>query len=425
MFNSGWEDQGFLVHFTHAVGEGLPVGGVAERLRPRLRAAAQQLADGALLLSVRELAPLHGVLRGARTSAGFRQMTFTGFLGQLRAANRPGSLRHGDDRPQHRAGGRLGERLPRQGQRRAAGRTVRASSSAWTSTAATTSRRSTSSRRSIWPARSRGTRPTSRSTMRGASIPASTCRRSRRSADVRASRAASAAITSPRRTSAGSSAIARRRMPPRPVSAPSRSARSRAQRHRAGVARLPRSGAVRPLFPRAVGTRLHHRQSRPRARDQPAVRPGDALHDGAHAVGVSTSISTASTISSSAIRRRPISSSSAIAAARACAASRSRRARTSGRGYSIEVGAQISRGRALDDDANLDDISPVTFSVLGRKEFGDRVYAQARLACVRQGRSSGPERDRGARRDAPRCRRRLADPAAARAARPAPQPAGR
>lgn len=50
------------------------------------------------------------------------------------------------------------------------------------------------------------------------------------------------------------------------------------------------------------------------------------------------------------------------------------------RGYSLEIAAHLARGRALDDTANLDDISPDTFSVIGRKEFGDRVYAQARVA---------------------------------------------
>ena len=50
-----------------------------------------------------------------------------------------------------------------------------------------------------------------------------------------------------------------------------------------------------------------------------------------------------------------------------------------GRGYSIEVGTQIARGRALDDNAPLDDISPVSLSVLARKQFTPRVYALARL----------------------------------------------
>ena len=61
-----------------------------------------------------------------------------------------------------------------------------------------------------------------------------------------------------------------------------------------------------------------------------------------------------------------------------------------GRGYSVEVGAQVARGRALDDNANLDDISPDTFSVLGRKEFGDRVYAQARVAFYAKDDRPGP-----------------------------------
>ena len=47
----------------------------------------------------------------------------------------------------------------------------------------------------------------------------------------------------------------------------------RLQPDRAGRARLPRSGAVRSLLPRTDRARLHHRQSRSRSRDQPAVRP--------------------------------------------------------------------------------------------------------------------------------------------------------
>jgi outer membrane receptor protein involved in Fe transport len=51
-----------------------------------------------------------------------------------------------------------------------------------------------------------------------------------------------------------------------------------------------------------------------------------------------------------------------------------------GGGYSVELAAQVAGGRALDDHAHLDDISPVTVSVLGRKAFGTRAYAQTRLA---------------------------------------------
>ena len=61
-----------------------------------------------------------------------------------------------------------------------------------------------------------------------------------------------------------------------------------------------------------------------------------------------------------------------------------------GRGYSIQVGSQFARGRALDDNANLDDVSPVTFSVLGRKEVATRGYAQARLAWYGDDKRPGP-----------------------------------
>ena len=46
---------------------------------------------------------------------------------------------------------------------------------------------------------------------------------------------------------------------------------------RAGRARLPRPDALRSLLPRPDRPRLHHRQPRPRARDEPAARPRPAL----------------------------------------------------------------------------------------------------------------------------------------------------
>jgi outer membrane receptor protein involved in Fe transport len=61
-----------------------------------------------------------------------------------------------------------------------------------------------------------------------------------------------------------------------------------------------------------------------------------------------------------------------------------------GNGYSIEVGTQIARGRALDDDAALDDISPVTFSVQGRKQFTEGIYALARLGFHARDDRPGP-----------------------------------
>lgn len=51
-----------------------------------------------------------------------------------------------------------------------------------------------------------------------------------------------------------------------------------------------------------------------------------------------------------------------------------------GRGYSIEMAAHLARGLALDDRAGLDDISPATVSVLGRKDVAGRWHVQGRIA---------------------------------------------
>ncbi len=56
----------------------------------------------------------------------------------------------------------------------------------------------------------------------------------------------------------------------------------------------------------------------------------------------------------------------------------------------MEVSAQMARGRALDDNAHLDDISPDMFSVLARKNFGGRLYAQTRLALFAEDTRPGP-----------------------------------
>ena len=61
-----------------------------------------------------------------------------------------------------------------------------------------------------------------------------------------------------------------------------------------------------------------------------------------------------------------------------------------GNGYSLEVAGQLSRGRALDDNADLDDISPALVSVMGRKDFTRRAYAQARLAWHAEDNRPGP-----------------------------------
>jgi hemoglobin/transferrin/lactoferrin receptor protein len=61
-----------------------------------------------------------------------------------------------------------------------------------------------------------------------------------------------------------------------------------------------------------------------------------------------------------------------------------------GGGYSTEVAAQIARGRALDDNAHLDDISPANLSVVVRKDFTNRVYAQTRFAWSSEDDRPGP-----------------------------------
>lgn len=61
-----------------------------------------------------------------------------------------------------------------------------------------------------------------------------------------------------------------------------------------------------------------------------------------------------------------------------------------GRGYSIQAASQIARGRALDDDAHLDDVSPVTLSATLRKELYDRGYAQARVGWHAEDTRPGP-----------------------------------
>jgi outer membrane receptor protein involved in Fe transport len=60
-----------------------------------------------------------------------------------------------------------------------------------------------------------------------------------------------------------------------------------------------------------------------------------------------------------------------------------------GRGYSVGLAAQVTRGVSLDDDAFLDDVSPVMFSVLGRKDIGAG-YVQTRLALQAEDDRPGP-----------------------------------
>ena len=61
-----------------------------------------------------------------------------------------------------------------------------------------------------------------------------------------------------------------------------------------------------------------------------------------------------------------------------------------GGGATLEVAAQTARGRALDDNAFLDDASPDTLSLVARKEFGERGWVQARVARFARDNRPGP-----------------------------------
>ena len=170
----------------------------------------------------------------------------------------------------------------------------------------------------------------------------------------------------------------------------------RLQRHRPGGARLPRPDAVGSLLPRPDRPRVHHRQSGSRARKPacrcdlaaalygaalprrrlllplPHRRPDRALLDGHRFLLLPQP------------RRGPHPRLRGRGAGR-CSATGSR----------SNVAAQVAEGRALDDDAYLDDISPVTFSASLRKQFGDaslRARCASRISrtTTTSGRPSGP-----------------------------------
>ena len=56
----------------------------------------------------------------------------------------------------------------------------------------------------------------------------------------------------------------------------------------------------------------------------------------------------------------------------------------------MEVGAQVARGRALDDNANLDDISPADILRARAQGVWRRAYAQARVAFYPKDDRPGP-----------------------------------
>lgn len=61
-----------------------------------------------------------------------------------------------------------------------------------------------------------------------------------------------------------------------------------------------------------------------------------------------------------------------------------------GGGVSLELATQVSEGRALDDDAHLDDISPINLSMVLRKQFGERAFGQVRAAYFSRDDNFGP-----------------------------------
>ena len=63
-----------------------------------------------------------------------------------------------------------------------------------------------------------------------------------------------------------------------------------------------------------------------------------------------------------------------------------------GKGFSLEGGVNFGRGKALDDDARLDDMSPDTVFVVARQDFGadKKVYAQMRAAFYAKDDRPGP-----------------------------------
>jgi hemoglobin/transferrin/lactoferrin receptor protein len=61
-----------------------------------------------------------------------------------------------------------------------------------------------------------------------------------------------------------------------------------------------------------------------------------------------------------------------------------------GYGMTLEVAAQLTRGRALDDDAYLDQIPPASISAQLRKQLSTRGYAQLRIAAFDRDTRPGP-----------------------------------
>ena len=227
ILNSGWKDRGFLARVDHQVGKGTLSVGLQSDFgkdieRPRNNSNVVRFyypyEDSHRFTSSYELLNV----------AGFQQMGVTGIRRHVRAADGSGPLRHGDDRAQHRARRHLGQRLPRQGQRHPGCRPG----------APRVRRRRERPVRSERARRAAGLRPRRRDHQRrhqcldrqrpphrhGCVCPGRRTRWRSRSG----CRAACAAITSPPRTRAVSSAIDRPTTARSPASPRARSDRSRA-----------------------------------------------------------------------------------------------------------------------------------------------------------------------------------------------------
>ena len=61
-----------------------------------------------------------------------------------------------------------------------------------------------------------------------------------------------------------------------------------------------------------------------------------------------------------------------------------------GAGVTLEIASQVAEGRALDDHAYLDDLSPANLSAVVRKQFGARGFGQVRTAYFSDDDHAGP-----------------------------------
>jgi vitamin B12 transporter len=61
-----------------------------------------------------------------------------------------------------------------------------------------------------------------------------------------------------------------------------------------------------------------------------------------------------------------------------------------GAGLTLDLSSQVAEGRALDDQAYLDDISPLNLTTVLRRSFGARAFGQARLAWFSDDEKFGP-----------------------------------